>query len=86
MVSLHAIKGSQGPHTMRFEASLKSIKAIVLVDSGSTHNFMDLKLANKLALPICPQEKFKVTVTDGKSIMIQVSCQNVQKKIQGFEL
>lgn len=53
--SLHAIKGSQGPHTKRFEDAVGTAKAIVLVDSGSTHNFLDIKLASQLQLPICQQ-------------------------------
>lgn len=62
---------------MRFEAFIGNAKAIVLVDSSSPHNFLDLKLFNKLFLPICPQEKFKVTVVDGRSLMTNGIYRNV---------
>ncbi|KAH1081340.1 hypothetical protein J1N35_021101 [Gossypium stocksii] len=55
VVSLHAIKGSQRPHTMIFKAIVGNTRAIVFVDSGSTHNFMDTKLVSKLSLSIGQQ-------------------------------
>lgn len=80
VVYLHAIKGSQDPHTVRFETFVGNDKAIVLMDSSSTHNFMDLKLVNKLSLSICPQEKLKVIIADGKSLMTNEVCKNVLRK------
>lgn len=65
VVPLHDIKG---PQTMRFEASLGNIKAIVLVDSSSTHNFINPKLGSKLSLPIEQLEQLRVTMADGRSI------------------
>lgn len=50
---------------MRFELVVGKEKAIVLVDSNSTYNFLDTKLANRLALPIGQQNYLKVIVADG---------------------
>lgn len=44
MIPLHVMKGSQGLYTMRFEALVGNTKVIVLVYSGSTHNFLDTRL------------------------------------------
>lgn len=85
MVSLHAIKGSQGPHTMRLEVIVGTTKAIVLVDLGSTHNFLGLKLENMLSLPVGHQKKFNVTVADGRGLMNKGTCRNVTWKTQGFK-
>lgn len=85
VVSLHSIKRSQGPHTIRFEASIGSVKAIVLVDSRSTHNFLDTKMVNQLALLVCSQEKIKVAVANGRSILIVGVCKNVSWKAQGLK-
>ncbi|KAF2308907.1 hypothetical protein GH714_023416 [Hevea brasiliensis] len=38
-ISLHAIAGFEGPETMRLTGTVEKLKGIILVDSGSTHNF-----------------------------------------------
>lgn len=85
IMSLNAKTGLQNPHTMRFKALMRNAKAIVLVDSGSTHDFMDLKLVNKLSLAICQQEKLKVIVADGRSLMTNRVYRNVLQKTKGFK-
>lgn len=53
ILSLHAIKGSHGPHTMRFEAKIGTCTAIFLVYTGSTHNFLSATLVAKLSILMC---------------------------------
>lgn len=50
VISLHAIKGSHGPHTMRFKAKIGTFTTIFLVDTGNTHNFLSTNLVTKLSL------------------------------------
>lgn len=47
---LHAIKGSHGPHTMRFKAEIVTTTIIFLVDTGNTHNFLSASLVTELKL------------------------------------
>ncbi|KAK5840865.1 hypothetical protein PVK06_009770 [Gossypium arboreum] len=63
VISLNALNGLQGHNTMRVAAWVGSTLAIILVGSGSTHNFIDAKLVNKLSLAVALQEKLKVTVS-----------------------
>jgi hypothetical protein len=44
-ISLHALTGYKGPKTMRVSAQIGVRKILVLIDSGSTHNFVDHKIA-----------------------------------------
>lgn len=39
-ISLHALVGSKGPQTIKVKAHIKNRPVKVLVDSGSTHNFV----------------------------------------------
>jgi hypothetical protein len=51
-ISLHAITGSNHPNTMRLIGWVGNHKIIVLVDSGSTHKFLDSSMGRKLKVSI----------------------------------
>ncbi|KAG8483504.1 hypothetical protein CXB51_022371 [Gossypium anomalum] len=86
VISLNALNGLQGHNTMRIAARVGSTLAIILVDSGSTHNFIDAKLVNKLSLPVAPQEKLKVTVANGTSLFTRGLCKGVSWEVQDLHL
>lgn len=50
ILALHAIQGTQGHNTMRIANIIKAVWAIIMVDSRSTHNFIDAKLVGKFSL------------------------------------
>lgn len=47
-VSVHALNGTSDYRTMGVKGALKGKMVHVLIESSSTHNFMDLAIANKL--------------------------------------
>lgn len=49
----------------------------MLVDSGSTHNFIDISLAKKLGLELSPVKKVEVAVANGFKIQVKYGCHNV---------
>ncbi|KAL4181193.1 hypothetical protein AMTRI_Chr12g270040 [Amborella trichopoda] len=49
-ISLHAIAGISAPDIMQVKGSHGHVAVTVLVDSGSTHNFVSEKLARKVGL------------------------------------
>jgi hypothetical protein len=51
-ISLYAIIGSLHPKTMRIEGWIGSQKVLILIDSGSTHNFADTSICKKAHLLI----------------------------------
>jgi hypothetical protein len=59
-ITLHALTGWIAPKTMPVSAKMRSHKVMVLIDSGSTHNFISNHLASMLRLPIIPTESFHV--------------------------
>ena len=67
-ITLHALTGWTAPKTMRVTAKMGPHEVMVLIDSGSTHNFISNRLANKLRLPVIPTETFLVRVANGERL------------------
>lgn len=82
ILSFHAIKGSQSPYTIRFEAKIGKISVIFLVDSGSTYNFLSASLMTRLLLPVYQQHQLKVTVVDGRQLFTRGIYHNVSWEVQ----
>jgi hypothetical protein len=56
------------PRTLKFKGSIKNKNITILVDSGSTHNFMDINLAKQLNLFVYPMKDLMVTIVDGQQV------------------
>ncbi|KAI5443893.1 hypothetical protein KIW84_012510 [Lathyrus oleraceus] len=61
-LSLQAATGQPSPHTIRFTASIYGHNLTVLVDSGSSHNIIQPRIATFLHLPIHNFPSFPVMV------------------------
>jgi hypothetical protein len=48
MISCNALAEISTPQTLKIEGYIKNEKVIVLIDSGSTHNFIHYKLSKAL--------------------------------------
>ena len=59
---------------------------MVLLDTGSTHNFLDSTMAKKLNIFTFPMPNMKVMVADGKKIEKVGKCHKVKLQIQNFNL
>jgi hypothetical protein len=82
-ISLHAIAGATNPETMRVTGYYHNKPLYILLDSGSTHNFLDPSVASKLNLPISCKTSFDVMVANGDRLYSEGQCQNIFIAIQG---
>jgi hypothetical protein len=82
-ISLHAISGSSSPNTMRLEGTIRLQRVIILVDLGSTHNFVDPYIVRKTKLQCLVEEIIIVKVANGEVITSEGKCSVVAMKIQG---
>lgn len=64
-VSAHALQGTQGLHTLKIEGLIKKLPVTMLVDTGSTHNFISQLLVKKLGIQTSTCTAMKVTLADG---------------------
>ncbi|RVW92516.1 Retrovirus-related Pol polyprotein from transposon 297 [Vitis vinifera] len=83
-VSIHALTGWASPRTMRVAATIKSQPIMVLIDSGSTHNFLSDKVARTLRLPVVPMKSFTVHVANGERLLCQGRFEKVPIDLQGI--
>ncbi|XP_059456454.1 uncharacterized protein LOC132186493 [Corylus avellana] len=82
--SLHAITGSQHPKTMRLVGWIGTLKIMILVDSGSTHNFVDSSICKKISMSICREQRIKVKVANGEEILSEGKCTNLTVQLKEF--
>jgi hypothetical protein len=77
MISCHALVRISTPQTLNIEGNIKKKKVIILIDSGSTHNFIHYKLAKSLNCFIHPTPEFQVMITDGGTINFSRKCNKI---------
>ncbi|XP_035544589.1 uncharacterized protein LOC118347983 [Juglans regia] len=80
-ITLHALTGWTAPKTMRIAAKIRNHEVIVLIDSGSTHNFISEHMANLLRLPVIPTESFTVRVANGEKLKCQGRFEETKKLV-----
>ena len=64
-ITMHALTGYANLQTMKVGGLLKQQPITVLIDIGSTNNFMNSKVTIRMALPIENCSMFDVKVADG---------------------
>lgn len=82
-ISMHAFEGHLNPSTFKLEGFIKSQTISILVDLGSTHNFIQIETAIRLKLVIHAIKPFTVATSGEEKIICDKMCKNVEIKIQG---
>ncbi|XP_038985807.1 uncharacterized protein LOC103721475 isoform X2 [Phoenix dactylifera] len=85
-ISLHAIAGTRAHETMRVKGSLRHRAVIMLVDSGSTHNFVSERVAKAVGLQPNSSGQLAVMVASGERIASPGKCAHVPIKLQGVTI
>nr|GEZ26040.1 Ty3/gypsy retrotransposon protein [Tanacetum cinerariifolium] len=76
-ISFHAISGTILPQTLRLPGGIQNKDIVVLVNDGSTHNFMDQELVNRLGLQVDPTVNFSVVVANREKLACTVRVRNL---------
>ncbi|RZR98936.1 hypothetical protein BHM03_00028390 [Ensete ventricosum] len=84
--AVHALAGYSNPQTMKVGGLLKQQPITILIDTGSTNNFLNSKVAACLALQIDGCKKFDVKVTDGRILNCDLRCPRVKLLLQDQEV
>jgi hypothetical protein len=76
-ISFHALMGHTIPQTLRVMGKIKQSPISVLIDSGSTHNFLQDRIAKQLGLRTEPAHSFEVLVGNGELLHCTSMCPKV---------
>ncbi|XP_038977863.1 uncharacterized protein LOC120108346 [Phoenix dactylifera] len=85
-LSLHALSGVQRPSTMRLMAWVGKHEVSLLVDSGSSHNFINSGIVRKVGLKGAAVEPFEVKVASGEKLRCEEVVRDVCMNIQGVRI
>ncbi|KAJ0036051.1 hypothetical protein Pint_24659 [Pistacia integerrima] len=85
-ISIHAMAGAHTPQTMRVTGLLYNKPMSVLIDTGSTHNFLDPQIAKKTGLQVDNAAKFNVMVANGDTLSSTGRSKNTSLSIQGIPI
>lgn len=85
-ILLHAISGTLNLQTMRVKGSINRHSVKVLIDSGSTHNFIDSEAARKARLEIHKEGTMDVMVANGEKINSLRCCRKESLSVQGIAI
>ncbi|XP_022032945.1 uncharacterized protein LOC110934059 [Helianthus annuus] len=84
LISIHALTGIPSFSTMQVVGNIGTKTLQILIDSGSTHNFIDEKLAVKLGCVMKDIEGMKVGVANGSQLLCVKVCPGFQWQMQGL--
>ncbi|XP_068475195.1 uncharacterized protein [Phaseolus vulgaris] len=81
-ISVNALTGVTRLRTMRITGYYQKKTMHILIDSGSTHNFLDVQVAKNYGCTIEQMQPLNVVVADGSKISISSMVKNFKWTIQ----
>lgn len=66
---IYALEGRQRLEAMELRGTIGAEPVVILVDTGSSHNFLHLRVAQKLSLSLMAVKPFRVYVGNGASLV-----------------
>lgn len=82
-ISINAITGSVSYRTMRVHGLVKKQKVVILIDTGSTHNFLNQVVVKKAGVETVDTDPLTVFVADGTQMTSSAACKGFKWEMQG---
>ncbi|GMI81659.1 hypothetical protein HRI_001835200 [Hibiscus trionum] len=86
LVSFNALAGCYAPNTLRVKGEIQGRTVRILIDGGSTHNFVQSRVAKHLGLPVVAAPNFRVLVGNGEKLRNEGCVRDLKVKVQNTEL
>ncbi|KAK4394519.1 hypothetical protein Sango_1606200 [Sesamum angolense] len=84
-VSINAVHGNVSAGTLRVKGMVNGKEIHILIDSSSTHSFIDEKVVKALGIKVEPTTPMMVSVADGYRMISKVICPELSWEIQGLQ-
>lgn len=85
-MSLHAMKGSTNYKTLKVCAKVKDKDILILIDCGSTHCFLNEKIAKVLDCKLENTMPMTIKVADGSQLISSLMCSGFKREMQDLFL
>ena len=94
-ISLNAFIGRNSCSSLQLAGSIHGKTVLILIDSGSTHNFLSIAIVKELGIPLDHLESFVVQIDNGdivfgkgicRQVVIKLKNINIQEDFYPFEL
>lgn len=82
-ISVNALSSGQAFHTMRVKGSVNGQPIHILVDSGNTHDLLDINFAEKLGCQVDVIPPQNITIADGNHLNCKHICKDFSWSMQG---
>ena len=82
-ITLYALSGTPTSGTVRVMGRIMHKSLVILIDSGSTHNFVDISLFSQLHIPVDTSQVLEVKVANGEVLRTQGLCEAISLCLQG---
>jgi len=86
IISLNALTGFSTPQTLKLIGYIKHQKVIILVESGSTHNFIHCRISQETNFYICVVNNFQILIANSGSMKCGGCCENVCLQIGQYHM
>ena len=85
MLSAHALAGTEAVNTLRLRAVVGDQIMLLLVDSGSSHTFVNAEFAKRAGCVLSPSPPLSVKVANGQSMQCNHMVQNLTWQYQDIK-
>jgi len=85
-ISCHALADIVTPQTLKIQGYIKNKKVTILIDLGSTHNFINYKLEKDLNCFVYPALEFQVMIASRGTINCSGKCHSIKLKMGKYFL
>nr|GEY77139.1 hypothetical protein [Tanacetum cinerariifolium] len=83
---LNSLIAHESPRSLKLWGTMGSGDVHVLIDNGSTHNFVQLNIVERLRLPVQTTNDFKVYIGSGESLLCENMCLQVTISMKGLTM
>lgn len=80
-ITLQTILGFTSKGTTKLRGTVKGREVIILIDSGTTHNFIHQGVVKELNLPMGGKTNSEVTISNGTTLEGKGICKRVEVKL-----
>ena len=86
IIYLHPLVGISAPQMLKLQRYIKLHKAVVLVYSGSTHNFIHKRVVEETKFYVHLVSNFQIMIVNGEMIPCGGHCENVRIQLGAYHL